>query len=146
MTSTDRAAILGGRPLCAEPFPRWPIWDDHERDALTATLDSGGWWDGDGDRAARFACDFAAYHGAAHGLAMTNGTHTLEAALAACDVGEGDGVDAQRNAALHEERERADGEDDLGNDERCADESPGEGSPGTCHGEQPDRQPGGEDH
>ena len=92
MTSTDRAAILGGRPLCAEPFPRWPIWDDHERDALTATLDSGGWWDGDGDRAARFACDFAAYHGAAHGLAMTNGTHTLEAALAACDVGEGDEV------------------------------------------------------
>ena len=92
MTSETPAAILGGQPLIAAPFPRWPIWDDREREALSATLDSGGWWDGDGERAARFASDFAAYHGARHGLAMTNGTHTLETALAACDVGEGDEV------------------------------------------------------
>ena len=92
MTSDNRAAILGGQPLIAAHFPRWPIWDDREREALSATLDSGGWWDGDGERAARFASDFAAYHGARHGLAMTNGTHTLETALAACDVGEGDEV------------------------------------------------------
>ena len=92
MTSDNRAAILGGQPLIAAPFPRWPVWDDREREALSATLDSGGWWDGDGERAARFASDFAAYQGARHGLAMTNGTHTLETALAACDVGEGDEV------------------------------------------------------
>jgi dTDP-4-amino-4,6-dideoxygalactose transaminase len=92
MTSDNRAAILGGQPLFAAPFPRWPVWDDRERKALSATLDSGGWWDGDGERAARFASDFAAYQGARHGLAMTNGTHTLETALAACDVGEGDEV------------------------------------------------------
>ena len=92
MTSDSRAAILGGQPLIAAPFPRWPVWDDREREALSATLDSGGWWDGDGERAARFASDFAAYQGARHGLAMTNGTHTLETALAACDVGEGDEV------------------------------------------------------
>lgn len=92
MSSGDRAAILGGAPICATPYPRWPIWDDREREGLAATLDSGGWWDGDGNRAAGFARDFAAYHGARHGLALTNGTHTLEAALAACDVGEGDEV------------------------------------------------------
>ena len=92
MTSDNRAAILGGQPLIAAPFPRWPVWDDREREALSATLESGGWWDGDGERAARFASDFAAYQGARHGLAMTNGTHTLETALAACDVGEGDEV------------------------------------------------------
>lgn len=85
-------AILGGAPLCAGPWPAWPQWDGSEREALLATLDSGAWWSGDGDRAAAFARDFAAYQGAAHGLAFTNGTHTLEAALAACDVGEGDEV------------------------------------------------------
>jgi dTDP-4-amino-4,6-dideoxygalactose transaminase len=68
------------------------VWDSGERDGLLAVLDAGGWWSGDGDVAARFAADFATYHGAAFGLAMTNGTHTLEAALAACDVGEGDEV------------------------------------------------------
>ena len=42
--------------------------------------------------APRWAAEFAAFQGAAHGLALTNGTHTLEAALAACEVGEGDEV------------------------------------------------------
>lgn len=55
-------------------------------------LDAGGWWSGDGDAAATFADDFAAFQGARFGLAMTNGTHTIEAALVACDVGEGDEV------------------------------------------------------
>ena len=35
---------------------------------------------------------FAAYQDAAGGLPFTNGTHTLEAALVACGVGEGDEV------------------------------------------------------
>ncbi|MFM7508011.1 MAG: DegT/DnrJ/EryC1/StrS family aminotransferase, partial [Actinomycetota bacterium] len=85
-------AVLGGEPIRAEDYPTWPIWDDRERSYLVDTLDAGGWWQGDGLRAATFAADFAAYHSARHGLALTNGTHTLEAALAACDVGEGDQV------------------------------------------------------
>ena len=87
-------ALTGGTALRAgrEPYPSWPVWDDRERDRLAATLEEGGWWQGDGDRAQRFADDFAAFQGARHGLAMTNGTHTIEAALAACGVGEGDEV------------------------------------------------------
>ena len=85
-------AILGGPPLRSRPYPSWPIWDETERDALVATLESGAWWSGDGDRAQTFADDFAAFQGARHGLPMTNGTHTLEAALVALGVGRGDEV------------------------------------------------------
>ena len=88
----DLPAILGGAPVCVKDFPAWPIWDDHERKQLSVALEAGGWWQGDGDQAKTFATDFARYHSAKFGLAMTNGTHTLEAALAACDVGEGDEV------------------------------------------------------
>ncbi len=45
-----------------------------------------------GEQTREWAAEFAASQGARHGLAATNGTHTLEAALAACGVGEGDEV------------------------------------------------------
>ncbi len=93
MTSImDRPAIIGGTPVRSSDYPSWPIWDDHERANLLETLDAGGWWQGNGNKAATFAAEFAAYHGATFGMALTNGTHTLEAALAACDVGDGDEV------------------------------------------------------
>jgi dTDP-4-amino-4,6-dideoxygalactose transaminase len=93
MTSLiERPAVLGGAPVRQRDYPSWPVWDEHERTALLDVLDAGGWWQGNGKVAATFAADFAAYHGAAFGMALTNGTHTLEAALVACDVGEGDEV------------------------------------------------------
>jgi dTDP-4-amino-4,6-dideoxygalactose transaminase len=92
MRDDDLPAVLGGAPLCAAPFPPWPQWDDSEGARLAETLASGAWWHGDGERAMGFARDFASFHSAAHGLPLTNGTHTLEAALAACDIGEGDEV------------------------------------------------------
>ena len=73
-------------------YPVWPQWGEREREELLATLDSGAWWTGDGERAFRFARDFAQYQGAAAGYPFTNGTQTLEAALVACGVGEGDEV------------------------------------------------------
>jgi dTDP-4-amino-4,6-dideoxygalactose transaminase len=92
MNASPSPAVLGGTPIRRTDYPAWPIWDDTERTRLLEVLDGGGWWQGNGDVAARFAQDFAAYHGAAHGLALTNGTHTLEAALIACEIGEGDEV------------------------------------------------------
>lgn len=89
----DVPAILGGTPICAAgAWPAWPQWDDTERAGLIAALDEGGWWTGDGSRAQAFADDFARFHDASLGLPFTNGTHTLEAALAACGVGQGDEV------------------------------------------------------
>ena len=93
MTSLlDRPALLGGTPVRHTDYPRWPIWDESERTGLLGVLEDGGWWQGDGHVAADFAAQFAAYHGARYGMALTNGTHTLEAALVACDIGEGDEV------------------------------------------------------
>jgi dTDP-4-amino-4,6-dideoxygalactose transaminase len=90
----DRPAILNGTPLRGgKQWPRWPQWDEGERKLLGEVLASGRWSRSrGGEQATRMATDFAAMQGAAHGLALTNGTHTLEAALAACDVGEGDEV------------------------------------------------------
>jgi dTDP-4-amino-4,6-dideoxygalactose transaminase len=88
----SRPAILGGEPIRRRPFPAWPIHDEGDRERLLTVLDSGRWWDGDGDLARTFAERFAALHGAAFGLPMTNGTHSLEAALRACEIGPGDEV------------------------------------------------------
>jgi dTDP-4-amino-4,6-dideoxygalactose transaminase len=88
----DAPAILGGTPVRSTDYPAWPVWDETERDGLLQVLGHGGWWQGNGTVAADFANAFARYHGARFGLALTNGTHTLEAALVACDVGEGDDV------------------------------------------------------
>lgn len=93
MVNADRPAALGGTPVRAgKPYAAWPQWDDREREALARTLESGAWWSGTGEETTQFAAEFAAFQSARFGLALTNGTHTLEAALAACGVGEGDEV------------------------------------------------------
>lgn len=90
---TDRPAILGGTPVRAgKSWPRWPQWDETERDLLRQALESGAWSSSEGEQADRWAAEFAGFQGARHGLPLTNGTHTLEAALIACEVGEGDQV------------------------------------------------------
>lgn len=89
---TALPAALGGTPIRRGDYPSWPIWDERERERLIGTLEGGRWSQGGGHRAADFATDFAAFQGARHGLAVTNCTHALEAALVACDVGEGDEV------------------------------------------------------
>lgn len=91
-TYSDQPAVLGGSPTRATDYPSWPVWDDNERSRLLGVLEAGGWWQGNGDVAASFAQNFAGYHGARFGMAMTNGTHTIEAALIGCDIGEGDEV------------------------------------------------------
>lgn len=90
---SDRPAILGGTPIRAgKAWPSWPQWDDAERRGLSETLDSGAWSSSNGRQAEAWAKEFAEFQGADRALPMTNGTHTLEAALATCEVGEGDEV------------------------------------------------------
>lgn len=71
-------------------WPTWPHHGEEERKLLEATLQSGKW--SRGEQAAGLAAEFAAFQGTRHGLALSNGTCALEAALAACEVGEGDEV------------------------------------------------------
>jgi dTDP-4-amino-4,6-dideoxygalactose transaminase len=90
---SDRPAILGGTPVRAgRQWPPWPQWDEGERSGLGAVLESGAWSSAGGEQANAFAAEFAAFQGAHYGLAVTNGTQTMDAALAACGIGEGDEV------------------------------------------------------
>jgi perosamine synthetase len=67
-----------------------PTLGESEKRAVLAVLDSGHLVQGPQTEA--FEAEFAAYHGARHGVAMNNGTAALIAALMAHRIGPGDEV------------------------------------------------------
>ncbi|HKV82401.1 MAG TPA: aminotransferase class I/II-fold pyridoxal phosphate-dependent enzyme, partial [Candidatus Sulfotelmatobacter sp.] len=85
-------ALFGGSKTKQKPFPLWPQYDDSERRALTEVLESRVWWRTPGTKTLEFEAAFAEYHGARHGIAVTNGTAALEVTMAALDIGPGDEV------------------------------------------------------
>lgn len=87
-----KLAIQGGIPAKSKPFPDWPIYDDLEREALNEVLESRDWWRTEGSKTLAFEQRFAEFHQAKHGIAVTNGTHAIEVALAALGIGPGDEV------------------------------------------------------
>lgn len=94
-STSDRLAIEGGTPVrdvSVRPWPRWPIFDQTEEQALLKVLHSGDWWYVEGDQGVAFEQEFAAYQNARHGVACTNGTAALEIALRAMEIGCGDEV------------------------------------------------------
>ncbi|MGB9673255.1 MAG: DegT/DnrJ/EryC1/StrS family aminotransferase, partial [Anaerolineales bacterium] len=88
----SKLAIHGGEPLKKTPFPAWPQYDEHEREALNQVLDSRVWWRTPGTQTLAFEQEFASYQQAQYGVAVTNGTAALEVALAALGIGPGDEV------------------------------------------------------
>jgi len=85
-------ALLGGKKSKTKPFPEWPQYDDAERRALMQVLESRVWWRTPGTRTLEFEQAFAKYHGAKHGIAVTNGTAAIEVVMAALGIGPGDEV------------------------------------------------------
>lgn len=85
-------ALLGGPKAKTKPFPQWPHWDDAERQAVLGVLESGVWWRTPGTKTLAFEQDFARYHDARHGIAITNGTHAIEVVMCALGIGPGDEV------------------------------------------------------
>ena len=85
-------AMLGGRKAKTKAFPVWPQFDDAERKALNEVLESRVWWRTPGTKTLEFEQAFARFHGARHGVAVTNGTAALEVAIAALGIGAGDEV------------------------------------------------------
>ena len=85
-------ALFGGPQGKTKPFPLWPVFDERERKALNDVLESREWWREPGVRTETFEREFAEAHGAKHGIAITNGTHALEVAIAALGVLPGDEV------------------------------------------------------
>lgn len=90
--STEELSSVDERKEEPRQFPAWPMADERELAAVQSVLESGQWWRMAGAQVAEFEKEFAAYHNAAHALAVTNGTHAIELALAALDIGQGDEV------------------------------------------------------
>jgi dTDP-4-amino-4,6-dideoxygalactose transaminase len=88
----EKLAILGGEPIRTTIDSDWPVYDESEKQALVEVLDSRAWWRSQGNQTLQFEREFAAYHQARHGIAVTNGTAALEVALAALGIGPGDEV------------------------------------------------------
>ena len=84
-------ALLGGPPVRCAPFAAWPAFGDAERQAILEVLESGA-WGGYSPKVPEFEQRFAAFHQARFGIATSNGTVSLEAALAAAGIGPGDEV------------------------------------------------------
>ena len=85
-------ALHGGKRTKGKPFPPWPQYDEHEKRALNEVLESCVWWRTPGTRTLEFEQAFARFHGARHGIAVTNGTAALEVTMAGLGVGAGDEV------------------------------------------------------
>jgi len=84
-------AIKGGEPIRKKPFPRWPVFDEKEFEALKEVLYSGVWGIG-GKKKKEFEEKFAAYQDAKYGVAVTSGTAALEIALRTAGIKAGDEV------------------------------------------------------
>jgi dTDP-4-amino-4,6-dideoxygalactose transaminase len=78
--------------MASTPFPHWPHFDDDERRAVESVLRSGrvNYWTGTEGR--EFEKEYAAYARARHGIALANGTVSLELALVVLGIGPGDEV------------------------------------------------------
>src|SRR5438309_8757472 len=85
-------AILGGPKAKRKPLPRWPDYDDKEQQALKDVLESRVWWRTPGTKTLEFEPAFAAFHGARHGIGVTDGTAALEVTMAGLGITAGDEV------------------------------------------------------
>ena len=77
----SQLALLGGTKMKRKPFPSWPQYDETERRALNEVLESRLWWRTEGTKTLEFERAFARYHGAKHGIAVTNGTAAIEVVI-----------------------------------------------------------------
>ena len=85
-------ALHGGEKSKRKAFPVWPQYDENEKNALLQVLESRVWWRTPGTRTLAFEEEFAQFHGAKHGIAVTNGTAALEVVMSGLGIGPGDEV------------------------------------------------------
>lgn len=87
-------ALLDGEPVRTEPYPTWPEHDERDIEAVTEVINSGHWggFPYPGPRTIEFLRRFAQMQGGGYGVAMANGTVTMEVALRAANIGWGDEV------------------------------------------------------
>ncbi len=85
-------AIKGGAPVRTKPFSSWPVWDNHEIEAVKKAVDSGKWGYPQWEYVPQFAKNFAVYNDAEFGICFNSGTSAIVGALWAAGVCPGDEV------------------------------------------------------
>jgi dTDP-4-amino-4,6-dideoxygalactose transaminase len=90
----SQLAILGGPKTRTEPYPKWPVWDQRDIDAVTEVIKSGRWggFPYPGPKTAELARKFSEMQGGGYAVPMANGTVTMEVACRAAGIGWGDEV------------------------------------------------------
>jgi dTDP-4-amino-4,6-dideoxygalactose transaminase len=86
-----RLALFGGPAAITQQPPAWPYFDESDRKALLDVLESRV-WGGYHEAVSELERRFAAYHGTKYGIAIANGTVSLEIALTAAGIRAGDEV------------------------------------------------------
>lgn len=86
-----KLAITGGSKLRTKGFPVWPVYGKEESEGLQRVLESRVWGTL-GPEVAKFTEKFTNYLGVKYGVAVTNGTATMEVLLRAKGIGYGDEV------------------------------------------------------
>ncbi len=93
--STEKLALLGGKPVRATPFPSWPIVASNDEKAWADVLRKGAWCrlsDPQMGYVGQFEKAWAEMTGAKRCLATASGTTALITSLNALDIGPGDEV------------------------------------------------------
>ncbi|MGC9360712.1 MAG: DegT/DnrJ/EryC1/StrS family aminotransferase [Anaerolineae bacterium] len=85
-------AVDGGTPVRSKAFPRWPVWDEREIQAVSDVVSSGQWWAPPGTQVKALEREFAEAHDAAYAVAVANGSIALEVTLRAAGIDWGDEV------------------------------------------------------
>ncbi len=88
---TDTPAILGGKPVRTESWPKWPRWNpETDEQGVIEVLRSGIW--SRNKVVTEFENKWAEAVGAKRALAVVNGTNALIASLVQLNIGGGDEV------------------------------------------------------
>lgn len=87
-----KPAILGGSKAKPDSFPKWPVFDKTEEDALLEVLKSGRWGRLSGKVVAGFENRYAELLGVKHSLGVSSGTSALYTIMGALDIGPGDEI------------------------------------------------------
>src|SRR4051794_33703213 len=85
-----KLALLGGDRVCSYDWPKWPVWDESEKNALVEVLESGQWWYG--AKVQQFEKEYAELQDCRFGVTTNSGTTSLEIALRAMNIGPADEV------------------------------------------------------
>ncbi|MFA6242803.1 MAG: DegT/DnrJ/EryC1/StrS family aminotransferase [Candidatus Hydrogenedentales bacterium] len=90
--SASKLALKGGSPIRSseKTWPKWPVFDDTERNALLGVLESGTWFFN--ERVKTFESEYAEFQDAKFGVSCNSGTAALEICLQALGIGHGDEV------------------------------------------------------